>query len=236
LLGTAALPFHVMEPADKPHQPRPWDRYRGTKAWGWYLDDLENWKLLLTSGVPVKALEIGGFEGISANLMLDLLFTHPESEVHAIDPFLPDPTTPEVNVQTRECFEENCITGGHESRIKLYEGLSAEVLAWMASAEGFWEGFDFIYVDGSHLAKDVFIDAALSWNLLKPGGILAFDDYGWGASERNPLAKPCTAIDAFSSVFSDRLDLLHGGWRRIYRKTEGLAAQALTSSVSDQDG
>ncbi|HWB02684.1 MAG TPA: class I SAM-dependent methyltransferase [Verrucomicrobiales bacterium] len=208
-----------MEPAP----PQPWDRYRGTKAWGWYLDDLENWQLLLATAEPVKALEVGGFEGISANLMLDLLFTHPDSEIHAIDPFLPDPTTPEVDGQTRECFEQNCATGGHEDRIKLYEGLSSEVLAWMASAEGFWQSFDFIYIDGSHLAKDVFIDAALSWHLLKPGGILAFDDYGWGEDEANPVAKPRLAIDAFSSVFRDHLQLLHSGWRRIYRKTEGLS-------------
>ncbi len=210
--------------------PKPWDRYRGTKAWGWYLDDLENWRLLLTNASPVKALEIGGFEGISANLMLDLLFIHPESEVHTIDPFMPDPTTPEVNDRTKQCFEENQRIGGHGDRLRIYEGLSAEVLAWMAAEEGFWESFDFIYIDGSHLAKDVFIDAALSWSLLKPGGILAFDDYGWGEDIENPVLKPCTAIQAFAAVFCDRIQLLHTGWRRFYRKLEGLDLEAIASA------
>jgi predicted O-methyltransferase YrrM len=200
----------------------PWARYRGAKKWGWYLDDGEAWRRLFATDAPVKALEVGAFDGVSANLMLDLLFTHPQSEVHAIDPYLPDPTTPEVDATTRGCFEENCRIGGHEEQVKLYEGISAEVLAWMASGDGFWQSFDFIFIDGSHLAKDVFIDAALSWNLLKPGGILAFDDYTWSGTDPNPLATPRPAIDAFASVFSDRMELIRGGSRRIFRKTEGL--------------
>ena len=204
----------------------PWDKYRGVKLWGWYLDDLAGWGALLSSGEPVKALEVGAFDGVSANLMLDLLFTHPASEVHAIDPFLPDPTTPEVDDETRASFEENCRTGGHEAQVKLYEGLSAEVLAWMIAEEGFWQSFDFIYVDGSHLAKDVFIDAALCWNLLKPGGIIAFDDYEWGDWVHDVAGTPRAAIVAFERIFADRVELLRGNWRRIYRKTEGL----LTSS------
>ena len=121
----------------------PWDRYRGAKKWGWYLDDLDGWLELLHTGAPVKALEVGAFDGVSANLMLDLLFVHPESEVHAIDPFLPDPTTPEMDDQTRACFEDNCVTGGHESRVRLYEGLAALPfdLARLRSQEcGSWPG------------------------------------------------------------------------------------------------
>ena len=36
---------------------------------------------------------------------------------------------------------------------------------------------DLIYIDGSHLAKDVLSDAILSWKLLKPSGVMIFDDY-----------------------------------------------------------
>ena len=36
--------------------------------------------------------------------------------------------------------------------------------------------FDFIYVDGSHLFEDVFVDAYFGLRLLSENGIIAFDD------------------------------------------------------------
>jgi predicted O-methyltransferase YrrM len=41
--------------------------------------------------------------------------------------------------------------------------------------------FDFVYIDADHTAASALLDAELSWRLLKSGGILAFDDYEWGA-------------------------------------------------------
>jgi predicted O-methyltransferase YrrM len=64
--------------------------------------------------------------------------------------------------------------------------------------------FDFIYVDGSHIAKDVLTDAVLAWQILEPGGYLAFDDYTWTEKPRqeaNPLDNPRLAIDAFYTIF-----------------------------------
>jgi predicted O-methyltransferase YrrM len=195
-------------------------KYEGLKKWGWYLDDAARWAWFFRTETPVKALEIGAFDGVSAGMMLDLLFPHVASEVHAVDPYLPDPTTPQVNAGVRQVFEDNRLTGGHADQIKLYEGISGEVLAWMLAGDGFWESFDFIYVDGSHAAKDVFIDAALSWNLLKPGGVIGFDDYEWG-NPAFPHKRPQLAIRAFEDVFGDRIALVFGGYRRFYRKLRG---------------
>ena len=36
--------------------------------------------------------------------------------------------------------------------------------------------FDLVYIDGSHLFEDVFIDAYYAARLLSPGGVVAFDD------------------------------------------------------------
>jgi len=41
--------------------------------------------------------------------------------------------------------------------------------------------YDFIYVDADHTASSALIDGELSWYRLKSNGILAFDDYEWGA-------------------------------------------------------
>ena len=43
------------------------------------------------------------------------------------------------------------------------------------------ERFDLIYVDASHLALDVVVDASLSWQLLCGGGVVIFDDYRWSS-------------------------------------------------------
>lgn len=39
--------------------------------------------------------------------------------------------------------------------------------------------FDFIYIDGDHTTAGVFEDGLAAIRCLKPGGLLAFDDYQW---------------------------------------------------------
>ncbi len=38
---------------------------------------------------------------------------------------------------------------------------------------------DLIYIDGSHEEEDVYADLVSYWDLLRPGGILVGDDWGW---------------------------------------------------------
>jgi predicted O-methyltransferase YrrM len=206
-------------PGYKGHGPALAGKYVGLKKWGWYFG-LGEWQELFYSEKPVRVMEIGAFDGVSANMMLDHLFPHPESRVCCIDPFLPDPTTPEVSEKTREEFFENLELGGHREQIEILEGRSVEVLAWLIVEEGYWDSFDFIYIDGSHLASDVLTDAVMSWNLLKYGGVMAFDDYEW-QPKRAPLERPKAGIDAFASVFGPQLRLVKDGYRRIWQKVPG---------------
>jgi predicted O-methyltransferase YrrM len=39
--------------------------------------------------------------------------------------------------------------------------------------------FDLIYVDGSHQASDVLTDSIITFQLLRVGGVMTFDDYVW---------------------------------------------------------
>jgi hypothetical protein len=77
---------------------------------------------------------------------------------------------------------------------------------------------DYIYIDGSHLAIDVLSDAVLSWSLLKDGGILIFDDYGWGVHTKDEKQKPRLAIDAFLSAYVGHYELLYKEWQVFLKK------------------
>lgn len=77
--------------------------------------------------------------------------------------------------------------------------------------------FDFVYIDGSHIACDVLTDACLAWGLLRPGGVMVFDDYTWGAA-RDVLHRPKVAVDAFVNIFAEELQLLHVGYQLAVRK------------------
>jgi predicted O-methyltransferase YrrM len=81
-----------------------------------------------------------------------------------------------------------------------------------------WAGtYDFIYIDGSHTAKDVLTDACMAWPLLKQRGIMVFDDYMWGES-RDILHRPKIAIDTFTNIFAESLDIVHVGYQLVVRK------------------
>ena len=56
--------------------------------------------------------------------------------------------------------------------------------------------FDFVYLDGSHRATDVYADACLAWPMVRPGGALLFDDYTW-IGLPDEMDRPKIGIDAF---------------------------------------
>lgn len=77
--------------------------------------------------------------------------------------------------------------------------------------------YDFIYIDGSHIAKDVLTDACMAWQVLKPKGIIVFDDYVWG-DPRDILHRPKAAIDAFTNIFAEEVEIIHVGYQLVVRK------------------
>ena len=98
---------------------------------------------------------------------------------------------------------------------------STRTLAADIAAKGAGDA-DFIYIDGSHIAKDVLTDACMAWVLLKPKGIMVFDDYMWG-NPRDILHRPKPAIDAFCNIFAEEVDIVHVGYQMVVRKKEQTA-------------
>jgi Methyltransferase domain len=155
----------------------------------------------------INYLEIGVFEGESLLWMLENILTDPSSKASAVDIF---------DSAYYKTFLENLKTGGFAKKVKVIKGYSQLKLRELPL-----NSFDVIYIDGSHVAVDVLIDAVLSWDLLKAGGIMIFDDYEWQEwlGDAVPsMSKPKIAIDAFIAVLQPRIEVLYKGWQVVIRK------------------
>jgi predicted O-methyltransferase YrrM len=103
-------------------------------------------------------------------------------------------------------------------RLSVCIGTSTQELAhWLMEEPDQYQHFDFIYIDGSHVAKDVLTDACMAWPLLKLNGMMVFDDYMWG-NPRDALHRPKIAIDAFTTIFGETAEIVHVGYQLVVRK------------------
>jgi hypothetical protein len=69
----------------------------------------------------------------------------------------------------------------------------------------------------------VLSDAVRSFELLKTGGLLIFDDYRWKMNCPEEL-RPKIAIDAFITSYRNSLEVVHSGYQLIIRKQENPCA------------
>lgn len=194
--------------------------YQFTKDWFNWAPEV--WTQLIPM-LPArkKFLEIGSFEGRSTvwtveNMMED------DGEIYCIDTWEggeEHSAEDMAAVEARFHYNRLALMGRFKRRhITTSKGTSTEKLAeWLTPSAVHPEVFDFIYIDGSHIAKDVLTDACMAWPLLKPKGIMVFDDYMWG-NPRDILHRPKPAIDAFTNIFAEEVDIVHVGYQLIVRK------------------
>jgi predicted O-methyltransferase YrrM len=163
-------------------------------------------------------LEIGSFEGRSAVWTIENMIED-GGEIYCIDTWEGGAEhTPEDMEGTELRFHNNILTVREafpERKVSKLKGLSTQ---WIPSLICEKLKFDFIYIDGSHLAKDVLTDACMAWPLLKPKGFMVFDDYAWKPQGFTLLQRPKVAVDAFVNMFEDELTIAHSGYQLIVRK------------------
>lgn len=159
---------------------------------------------------PARILEIGSWEGRSALFFLNYL---PLSRIVCVDTFggnvehQLDPYFAELALKAESQFDSNL--AAFADRVEKIKGSSATVLPELGISQ---RRFDLAYIDGSHMAADVYRDAVLTWPMMEQGGIVIFDDYEWDLMN-NELERPKLGIDAFLAVFSGRYKELHRGWQ-----------------------
>jgi predicted O-methyltransferase YrrM len=155
-------------------------------------------------GQPVHALEIGSYEGRSACWWLDNLLTHPASQLTCIDPW--------ANREHEAAFDAN--TREYGRRVVKIKGHSWKVLPTLRE-----RSLDFTYIDGNHEAAHVLADALAVIRLVKPGGLILFDDYGHDRPEVLGVKElPREGIEAFLAVCGWQLEVLHKGWQVAVRR------------------
>lgn len=180
----------------------------------WFSRSIPSWTLILNKlserTTHLRILEVGVFEGRSTCWLLQNHCKTPESSIVAIDSFQGGIEHQGMELGTlRKRFEANIATVASPAQVEIREGFSLPQLAKLI-AKGY-QRFDFISIDASHEAPDVLGDAVLGFELLKPGGVMAFDDYIWSPMRpgtENPLLLPKAAIDAFTTLFSQKIRII----------------------------
>lgn len=190
------------------------------------------WDNLMPKENPRRILEIGSFEGSSACYLIDTLAARYPLELHCVDTWEGgvehqagggfENAMSEVERRFRSNIEIVRARAAHPVDLQVHKTTSDLALAGLV-AQGKGGYFDFIYIDGSHQAPDVLLDAILAFKLLRVGGILAFDDYLWNETLPygvDPIRSPKIAIDAFSNIFCRKVRVIPGGGVQLYaRKT-----------------
>jgi len=176
---------------------------------------------------PVRILEIGSWEGRSALFFLNYL---PLSRITCVDPFDGNiehhinPYFAALALKSEAQFEANL--AAFADRVEKIKGSSTTVLPELGISG---RRFDLAYIDGSHMAADVYRDAALTWALMAPGALVLFDDYEWDGMD-DELERPKLGIDAFLAAVGVPSGSGRSGEMRIWNG----ALLTIPSTIEDQ--
>jgi predicted O-methyltransferase YrrM len=150
---------------------------------------------------PIKYLEIGTFYGANILSVAKSYGLHNDSKLYCIDPWEDYADYPEYKDMQSTIYEkcmQNIENSGVKDKIIINRGYSNNEIPNFQD-----EFFDIIYIDGNHEPEYVLEDAVLSFRKLKKGGIMIFDDYGWGGPDLTQRG-----IDGFLSGYHKKITYL----------------------------
>ena len=133
-------------------------------------------------------------------------------ELHLIDPWIFRPNFPKRwygGAWAKSQADMDAIHAKVKSRMSRYRGVKIHRSTSVEAAASFPDAyFDWIYVDGDHSTEAVKADLEKYWPKLKPGGILAADDYRWKDEAGETSVK--IALDAFAAALGLRPEIENG--------------------------
>lgn len=182
----------------------------------WFSSNIPVWEVALKDlkGKKLHIIELGSYEGRASVWLRQNIMTHPEATMTCVDTWK---GSVEHDKKDMAAVYERFLLNIEEAekmdvKVSIFEGTTVEFFQGNPEQKA-----DLIYIDASHNAADVFVDAALSHLALNPGGILIFDDYLWSGLAHYPTT-PKGAIDAFTECFSEQYEVVSQGYQMILRK------------------
>lgn len=189
-----------------------------TQVPNWFAQDGQaNFEKHLVSWAdkPIRALQIGAYTGDASIWMYYNILKHQDSVLIDVDTWegSDEPVHHGLNWSSIETLYDHKTSAGRADR---------KIIKYKGTSDSFFrnnrETYDFIYIDGDHTAYGVIKDAVSAYECLRVGGILAFDDYQWSAG-LGATKEPKPAVDAFYSIYMDRISVLVNGYQFWIRKT-----------------
>ena len=144
----------------------------------WFLKHYGKWSWFIRrQGLrdkKLKVLEIGSWEGMSAHFFLSHL---PYAHLTAVDTWM---GSEEHSVDPDELFASFGLNlSEFAERLEVRRMSSDDFFDALDTADGDFQPFDLVYIDGDHSFEQVQRDAENAWMAVRDRGFIAFDDYFW---------------------------------------------------------
>jgi hypothetical protein len=119
------------------------------------------------------------------------------------------------NYNVKDSFYKNIKNANLEDKI---QGIQSDSTTCLIKFIKNNKTFDFIYIDGSHLLLDCYIDLILSWQILEDGGIMVIDDYLYKKNDDNILNSPFESVNHFLKIYNGKYNILDINYRVFLEK------------------
>ena len=168
--------------------------------WGEWLGHLK--------GTPCLGMELGTFQGSSAEWFLDNIFTHKDSFLYCVDTFKGSDEHHLHGIDVSNNYQiAQDLLARFTNKAFMVNMSHKQMLFELGADRADHGNFDFLYVDADHSARGCLRDAVIGFELLKVGGIMIFDDYQWTSMPKE-IDRPKMAINAFINCYAKEMEVL----------------------------
>jgi predicted O-methyltransferase YrrM len=154
--------------------------------------NFKNYLLPYAGKADLNFLQVGAFTGDASAWLMENVLTNSTSRLTDVD------TWRGSDEVIHHEFDWSQVEDTYDKKTEPYKDriikVKSDSVTFLKNERFF--SYDFIYIDGDHTALGAFADAVGAWPLLKPYGIMAFDDYQW-SSGQSPEHEPKKGIDKF---------------------------------------